>query len=412
MSFTTVFLILLALKVATDMWLETRHKNHVFSHRGEVPPMFAEKISLEAHQRAADYTLTKLRFGALESIISVLLLLFWTLGGGLEWLDQAMRGLEFGPLMLSTLFMLAFILISSIIDIPLSLYRTFGIEAAFGFNRSTVGLFFVDKLKGMALTLLIGGPLILLIIWLMQAAGNNWWLYAWGVWTGFSFFMMWAYPTFIAPLFNKFRPLEDESLKARIEALLERCGFKSNGLFVMDGSKRSSHGNAYFSGLGNAKRIVFFDTLLESLEPEETEAVLAHELGHFKKKHIRKRMLWMVAITFGAFALLGYLGAQEWFYHGLGMSTPSSHALLTLFTLALPVFTFMTAPLSSWLSRKHEFEADDFAAEHADGNRLISALVRMYKDNAATLTPDPLYSAWHDSHPPAPIRIAHLQRGK
>jgi len=338
----------------------------------------------------------------------MILLLIWTLGGGLELADQIVRDLQLSPLYAGVLFILLIGFISSIIDTPLTLYNTFVLEEKFGFNRTTIKIWLIDLFKQTLLSLVIGIPLIMVILWLMNSAGEYWWFYAWAVWMSFSFFMLWAYPAFIAPLFNKFEELKDESLKQRIEQLMTRCGFISKGILVMDGSKRSSHGNAYFTGLGNNKQIVFFDNLLESLDEEEVEAVLAHELGHFKKKHIIKRLISMTFITLIGFAVLGYLMQQDWFYHGLGMSTASIYAALVLFSISSPIFTFFLSPISAMISRKHEFEADDFAAEQADASKLVDALVKLYKENANTLTPDPLHSAYYDSHPPAPVRIEHL----
>jgi STE24 endopeptidase len=295
----------------------------------------------------------------------------------------------------------------SVLSLPFSVYRTFVIESRFGFNRTTPAVFVADQLKGLALLLLLGTPLVLLVLWLMRSAGSAWWLYAWAAWVGFTLALTWAFPTLIAPLFNKFTPLADAALRERIEALLERCGFHSRGIFVMDGSRRSSHGNAYFTGVGNAKRIVFFDTLIESLEPAEIEAVLAHELGHFRRKHVRKRLALAVVLALAGFALLGWLVQAPWFYAALGVQ-PSPHMALLLFMLVVPVFTFPLTPLASWLSRRHEFEADAYAVAQADGPSLAHALVKLYRDNATTLTPDPLHSSFYDSHPPAPIRVARL----
>jgi len=407
-SFTLLFLLMLALSLAIQLWLEQRQLRHVSSHRGAVPAAFAGQISLEAHQKAADYTVTKVRLSRIELIYSVVILLGLTLGGGLNWLDQLWGGLELGGLWGGVAFLLSLTLLTSLLDLPFSLYRTFRIEQRFGFNKSTPGLFVTDLIKGLLLMLLIGGPMAALVLWLMDSAGPSWWLYVWGVWSGFTLLMMWAYPAVIAPLFNKFTPLEDEALRARIDALLSRCGFKSNGIFVMDGSRRSSHGNAYFSGLGSNKRIVFFDTLLKSLSADEIEAVLAHELGHFRRNHIKKGIALMMAMSLTGLALLGWLMQQAWFFSALGVETPSVHAALALFLMVLPVFTFFLQPLMAMSMRKHEFEADDFAAEHAAATHLIHALVKLYEENASTLTPDHLYSAFHDSHPPAPVRVAHL----
>ncbi len=407
-SFTLLFLTMLALSLAIQLWLEQRQLRHVAGHRGAVPEAFAGQITLEAHQKAADYTMAKVRLSRIELVYSTLILLGLTLGGGLNWLDQLWGRLELSSLWNGVAFLLSLTLLTTLLDLPFSLYRTFRVEQRFGFNKSTPALFISDLLKGFVLMLLIGTPMAALVLWLMESAGEKWWLYVWGVWSGFTLLMMWAYPAVIAPLFNKFTPLEDEALRSRIDALLTRCGFKSNGIFVMDGSRRSSHGNAYFSGLGSNKRIVFFDTLLESLSGDEIEAVLAHELGHFRRNHIKKRIVLMMAMSLIGLALLGWLMQQPWFYTALGVATPSVHAALALFLMVLPVFTFFLQPLMAMSMRRHEFEADDFAAEHAEAQDLISALVKLYQENASTLTPDHLYSAFHDSHPPAPVRIAHL----
>ncbi|HEY9147753.1 MAG TPA: M48 family metallopeptidase [Gammaproteobacteria bacterium] len=406
--FTLLFIGMLLISVAIELWLLRRQIGHVAAHRDSVPEPFAERVTLNAHQRAADYTLSKARLGRIEVLYGAIVLLGLTLGGGLQWLDQLWRGFEFGPLLSGTGFILSVVLVTSLLDLPFTLYRTFRIEQRFGFNRTSPGLFLSDLLKQGLLLLALGVPLVALVLWLMQSAGALWWLYVWLVWSGFTLLMLWAYPAVIAPLFNKFKPLEDNTLRQRIDALLQRCGFTSNGIFVMDGSRRSSHGNAYFSGMGNNKRIVFFDTLLESLSGDEIEAVLAHELGHFRRKHIRKRLVLMMLMSLGGLALLGWLIQQPWFFSGLGLSEPSMHGALVLFLLVMPVFTFFIQPLMALSSRKHEFEADAFAAEHADARQLIAALVKLYEENASTLTPDPLYSSFHDSHPPAPVRIAHL----
>ncbi|MBE9526804.1 MAG: M48 family metallopeptidase [Proteobacteria bacterium] len=406
--FSTLFIIMILLATMTHLWLSSRQIKHVQQHRQHTPPAFAEKISLDEHQKAADYTIAKEKLGNIELVFGTILLLIWTLGGGLEFVDQYIRGFQLSPLYAGVAFILLIGFISSIIDTPISLYNTFVLEEKFGFNRTTFKTWLIDLVKQTLLGLLIGIPLIMTILWLMNSAGKYWWFYAWAVWMGFSFLMLWAYPAFIAPLFNKFSQLENQSLKQRIEQLMTRCGFISKGILVMDGSKRSSHGNAYFTGLGNNKQIVFFDNLLDSLDDEEVEAVLAHELGHFKKKHIVKRLIATTIISLIGFAVLGYLMQQDWFYHGLGMSHTSIYAALVLFSIASPVFTFFLSPISAKISRKHEFEADDFAAQQADAQKLVDALVKLYKDNANTLTPDPLHSAYYDSHPPAPVRIEHL----
>lgn len=409
-TFTLIFLIMLAFKLALDLWLDGRQIGHIAAHRAAVPERFADSMTLEAHQKAADYSTTKLKFGRVELFYSLGLLLLWTLGGGLSWLDGIAGNLFESSLWHGVAFLIGFFLISSLLDLPFSLYRTFVIEQRFGFNRMNVGLFVGDIIKGFVLMVVIGSPVAWVVLWLMDSMGAMWWLYGWAFWTGFVLLMTWAYPTLIAPMFNKFAPLEEGELKSRIEALLARCGFESKGLFVMDGSRRSSHGNAYFTGIGNAKRIVFFDTLLKQLDVDETEAVLAHELGHFKRNHVKKRMAMMFALFLAGFAVLGWVAGQHWFYTGLGMSEASDHAALMLFMLAAPAFTFWLSPITSYYSRKHEFEADGYAVEHASGAALITALVKMYKDNASTLTPDPIYSMVHDSHPPAPIRVPHIEQ--
>jgi STE24 endopeptidase len=407
-TFTLLFITALACSVLTQLWLSRRHQAHVRAHRERVPDAFAGRIPLDDHHKAADYTVTRNRLGMIELVYGSALLLAWTLGGGLEWLDQAWRGLALGPLYTGTAVILSAMFIMSLLDLPFSLYHTFVIEERFGFNRTTPGTFISDLFKQVLLTLAIGVPMILLALWIMESSGGLWWLYVWLAWMSFSLIMFWAYPAIIAPLFNKFSPLENETLKSRIQALLDKCGFRSKGIFVMDGSKRSGHGNAYFTGFGRNKRIVFFDTLIESLEPAEVEAVLAHELGHFKLKHIQKRLLTTAAMSLAGLAVLGWLASQAWFYDGLGVSQASPWMALLLFVMVSPAFTFFLHPLMARLSRKHEFEADEYAVSQSDGNDLIRALVKMYRENASTLTPDPLYSAFHDSHPPAPVRIAHI----
>jgi STE24 endopeptidase len=406
--FSYIFLAALLVSFAVQWGLLYRHRAHVGRHRGAVPAQFRDKVPLEAHQKAADYTAAKSSLAMIDLFISVALLLLWTLAGGLEFIDQFWRELGLSAIWTGTGFMLSVMLISSILDLPLSLYRTFVLEEKFGFNKTTARVFVTDMLKNTALTMLIGVPLLALILWLMDNAGEMWWLYVWMTWFGFSLFMMWFYPAFIAPLFNKFRPLDNVELRDRIESLLTRNGFASRGIYVMDGSSRSTHGNAYFTGMGSNKRIVFYDTLMNELTNEEIEAVLAHELGHFKCNHIRKRIAILGVMFLAGFALLGWLINQPWFYSGLGVSSGSTWMALTLFMMVMPVFTFFTQPLFSYYSRRHEFEADNFAAAQGRTADLIQALVKLYKENANTLTPDPLYSAFHDSHPPAPVRIAHL----
>jgi STE24 endopeptidase len=411
-AFSVLFVGFLVVTLVVRFWLGSRHIRHVLSHRSTVPPEFAEKIPLDAHQKAADYTIAKTKFGLFMLLVNTAVLIGFTLLGGLQWLSAALFRLT-GPGMTYQLALLgAFAVISGLIDLPFDYYKQFVLEAKFGFNKMTLRLFLSDMAKGALIAAAIGLPLIWVILTLMEKSGAFWWLYAWVVWSGFQLLMLVLYPTVIAPLFNKFTPLQDESLRARIESLMRRVGFASQGLFVMDGSKRSAHGNAYFSGFGAAKRIVFFDTLLSRLAPQEIEAVLAHELGHFKLKHIVKRIAVMFAISLGFLALLGYLKTQTWFFTGLGvdpMLLGNNDAMaLILFSLTLPVFTFLFSPLSSITSRKHEFEADAFAARHTDARDLVSALVKLYEDNASTLTPDPIHSAFYDSHPPASVRIHQL----
>ena len=412
MNALTYLLIIALIAGLLLQWrLGVRHIRHIGANRDRVPDDFADKIPLDAHRKAADYTCAKTRAGLAELAVSSILLLVWTLGGALDLLDAALRPYQLPTLWTGTIFILAVLLISSLLDLPLSIYRTFGLEQRFGFNRMTPRLFVTDLLKNALLALVIGTPLILLALWFMDNAGAWWWLYLWLTWLGFNLVMVWAYPAFIAPLFNEFRPLDNAELATRIAALLDRNGFTSNGIFVMDGSTRSTHGNAYFTGLGANKRIVFFDTLVDELSHDEIEAVLAHELGHFKCGHIKKRLAILGTTFLIGFALLGVLLELPWFYAGLGVSEPSTWMALTLFVLVAPAFTFFLQPLFSSVSRKHEFEADDFAKAQVRAGSLVNALVKLYRENANTLTPDPLYSAFHDSHPPAPIRIAHLSAG-
>jgi len=414
-AFSVLFVVFLAITLVVRFWLSSRQIRHVLAHRSAVPAEFAEKIPLAAHQRAADYTVAKTKFGLFSMLVSAAVLIGFTLLGGLQWLSGVMFSWA-GPGMLYQLSLLvAFALISGLIDLPLDYYKQFVLEARFGFNKMTVKLFFADMLKNTLIGAAIGLPLIWVVLQLMAKAGGLWWFYAWLVFSAFQLLMLVLYPTVIAPLFNKFTPLNDDSLRDRIEGLMKRVGFASKGLFVMDGSKRSAHGNAYFSGFGAGKRIVFFDTLLARLAPHEIEAVLAHELGHFKLKHIVKRIVVMFALSLAFLALLGYLKQQLWFYTGLGVNplllpdlSNNDAMALILFMLALPIFTFLLSPLSSISSRKHEFEADAFAAQHTDANDLVTALVKLYEDNASTLTPDPLHSAFYDSHPPASVRINKL----
>ncbi len=412
--FTSIFVVALVLTTVGKLWLSSRQIAHVAAHRATVPARFAERVSPAAHEKAADYTIARTRLAMLGTALATAMLVALTLLGGLQaiddWLEPALRG---SALLWRELALVGVVLvIFGIIDLPIALYRQFGLEARFGFNRMTLRLFFVDLAKGVILGVAIGAPLLSLVLSLMSAAGNLWWVYAWLVWIAFNLLLLWLYPTVIAPLFNKFEPLTDDGLKTRIERLLSRCGFASKGVFVMDGSKRSAHGNAYFTGFGAAKRIVFFDTLISRLSGDEIEAVLAHELGHFARKHIVKRIAWSFAISLAAVALLGWLAQQPWFYLGLGtdptIGMRNVFALL-LFFHVLPVFTFPLSPLSSLASRRHEFEADAYAAANSDAGDLIRALVKLYEDNASTLTPDPLHSAFYDSHPPAALRIGRLE---
>ncbi len=407
-AFTLIFLAALGLSLTVRLWLAQRHINHVQDHRAQVPAAFSGRMPLSAHQKAADYTTAKTRFGMVNAGLEAILLLIWTLGGGLNLIDQAWRSLGFGSLTTGVGVFLSVLFITSVIELPASIYRTFVLENHFGFNRTTSGTFVGDLAKNATLLLIIGTPLILVVLWLMESQGVLWWLYVWAVWTAFGLFMTWAYPTLIAPLFNSFSPLQNEDLRARIQHLLQRCGFQSKGVYVMDGSRRSAHGNAYFTGFGRNKRIVFFDTLMDTLNPAEIESVLAHELGHFKRNHVKKRLLFMAVYSLVALYLLAWLMQQPWFYNALGVAEPSAHMALLLFMLVGPVFGFFLRPLMAWWSRQQEFEADGFAAEQSDPRNLITALVSLYKENASTLTPDPLHSAVYDSHPPAAIRITRL----
>lgn len=408
-TLSILFISLVVLTTLTRVWLGNLHISFVQKHRNEVPKAFSKDISIEAHQKAADYTSAKTKLVIAESLVQAALLLTFTLGGGLQWIDYVWR--DFMPeheMLRGALVILSALIISGIIDAPFDYYKTFVIDAHFGFNKMTRGMFIGDMIKQSILGIALGAPILFAALWLMEGAGEYWWLYLWAVWSVFNLLVLAIYPTFIAPIFNKFTPLADEALKTRIEALLAKCGFKSQGLFVMDGSARSSHGNAYFTGFGNSKRVVFFDTLLERLNTDEIEAVLAHELGHFKHKHVIKRIAMMFSISFLGLALLGFLKDQNWFFLGLGVNDMSSYMALILFLLVSPVFLFVMRPIMANYSRKNEFEADAYAAKHASAKHLEEALVKLYRDNASTLTPDPLHSAFYDSHPPASIRIAKL----
>jgi STE24 endopeptidase len=416
-TLTLVFAAALVASLGVKFWLATRQMRHVATHRNAVPPAFAATITLAAHQRAADYTLAKGRFGLLTMAFGAAVLLGWTLLGGIDTLNTTLRDSvqpRWGDMAYQLALFVCFALTGGLLDLPFELYSTFRIEQQFGFNRMTWRLYVADMLKGLFVGALIGLPIAALMLWIMGAAGSLWWLWAWGAWMGFNLLVLVLYPTVIAPLFNKFVPLADESLKARVQALMARCGFAAKGLFVMDGSKRSAHANAYFTGFGASKRVVFFDTLLNKLSPGEVEAVLAHELGHFKHKHVIKRIASMFAISLAGFALLGWLSTQVWFYAGLGVqpsaSAPNDAVALLLFLLVTPVFGYFVSPLFAQLSRRHEFEADAYACQQASGGDLASALLKLHEDNASTLTPDPVYVRFYYSHPPASERLAALAR--
>lgn len=401
--------------LAVRLWLSTRQIRHVARHRHQVPAAFAGSVSLSAHQRAADYTIAKARLGVLAMAWGAAVLLGWTLLGGLDLLNTTLRDAvqpRWGDMAYQLALLTAFALIASVLELPFEIYNTFVLEQRFGFNRMTSGLFAADMLKGLLVSALIGLPLAALVLWIMGALGASWWFWAWVAWVGFNLVLLVLYPTVIAPLFNKFEPLPDEALKARVQALMQRCGFAAKGLFVMDGSRRSAHANAYFTGLGAAKRVVFFDTLLSRLSPGEVEAVLAHELGHFRRRHVLKRMVAIFAASLAGLALLGWLAGQSGFYAGLGvdpnLAAPNAALALLLFSLALPPFMFFVSPLAAQLSRRHEFEADAYACAQADGRDLANALLKLHEDNAGTLTPDPLYVRFYYSHPPASERLAAL----
>lgn len=409
-EFTWIFIAALVLMTIVELWLSFRQSRYVHAHRNNIPKAFEQHIELSSHQKAAKYTVAKGKFNRIGSIVGMALLLLWTLAGGLALLSKAWLYFGWSEMTTGIVFILSFFVIGTLIDMPLSWYKTFVLEERFGFNNNTSTLFLSDIAKQTVLMLLIGAPLIWGALTLMNSAGDYWWLYLWVAWIGFAILMMWAYPAFIAPLFNKFTPLEDEKLKERVEGLLSRCGFKSQGIYIMDGSRRSGHGNAYFTGLGNNKRIVFFDTLLETLNEDQIEAVLAHELGHFRRKHVMKNMAVMSLLSLVSLAILGWASAQSWFYTGLGVDTQSNAMALVLFMLVIPVFSFFLHPFMTSLSRQYEYEADAYAASVSNSEDLITALVALYKENASTLTPDPLVSAIYDSHPPATLRVAHLQR--
>jgi STE24 endopeptidase len=408
--FTQIFIAVIAISLAIRVWLGLRHIRHIQLNRQQVPKAFEETISLEAHQRAADYTTAKVKLRLSETIIESVVLVVLTLGGVLQSLDQLwQQWLPAHEIIRGALVICSAMLISGVATLPFDYIQTFNVDEKFGFNKMSRAMFFADLIKHSLVGLLLGGPLLFAALWLMEGAGDWWWLYLWLVWSVFNLFMLAVYPIWIAPLFNKFTPMQDQSLKARIEALMQKCGFASQGLFVMDGSTRSGHGNAYFTGFGKNKRVVFFDTLLEKLNADEIEAVLAHELGHFKHKHVIKRIVMMFGLSLLGLALLGFLMKQDWFYQGLGVVQASNHMALLLFMLVSPVFMFILRPLMAAYSRVNEFEADQYASQQSRPQYLIDALVKLYRDNASTLTPDPLHSAFYDSHPPASLRIAKLQ---
>ncbi len=415
-ALTLLFAAALMASLLVKFWLATRQMRHVAAHRDAVPAAFAQTITLTAHQKAADYTLAKGRFGLLTTAFGSAVLLGWTLLGGLDALNVLVRDTiepRFGGMAYQLALLAAFTLVGSLLDLPFELYSTFRLEQKFGFNRMTWKLYLADMLKGAFVGALIGLPIAALILWIMAATGSLWWLWAWGAWMVFNLAILVLYPTVIAPMFNKFQPLADESLKTRVQTLMTRCGFQAKGLFVMDGSKRSAHANAYFTGMGAAKRVVFFDTLLSKLTPGEVEAVLAHELGHFKHKHVTKRIVSMFAISLAGFALLGWISGQAWFYTALGvqpsLTTPNDALALLLFLMVVPVFGFFISPLFAQLSRKHEFQADAYACAQSSGQDLAAALLKLHEDNASTLTPDPLYVRFYYSHPAASERLAAIK---
>jgi STE24 endopeptidase len=413
---TLLFAVVLVASLLTRLWLATRQMRHVAAHRDAVPADFAGTVSLQAHQRAADYTLARGRLGLLTTAFAAALLLGWSLLGGLDALNAALISAlqpKAGALVYQLALVTAFALIGGLLELPFSIYSTFWLEQRFGFNRTTPAIFVADLAKGLLVGALLGLPLLALVLWLMGAAGRLWWLWAWGAWTAFNLVLMVLYPTLIAPIFNKFKPLADEALQRRVQTLMQRCGFAAKGLFVMDGSRRSAHGNAYFTGLGAAKRVVFYDTLLAKLSAPEVEAVLAHELGHYKHRHVVKRLASIAAASLGALALLGWLSTQPAFYLGLGVTpnfgVPNDALALLLFMIVVPEFGFFASPLVALLSRRHEFEADAYACAQSDGAALASALLKLHTDNAATLTPDPLYVRFYYTHPPASERLAALR---
>jgi STE24 endopeptidase len=405
---TIAFLIALATHLVVEFWLSARQVQHVDANRDVVPPAFAGTVTTAEHQKAADYTMARQRLSRLDVVIDAAVLLALTLGGGIAWLREVAWSTGLPEVLAGTAHVLLVFLLVSSISMPISIWRTFVLEERFGFNRTTARTFLVDLAKSLVLGAVLGGAVIATVLWIMSSAGRYWWIIGWLAWTAFSMILLWAWPRWIAGFFNKFSPLEDAALRQRIDALVARCGFKASDVYVMDGSRRSAHGNAYFTGLGKEKRIVFFDTLLQSLSPAQVEAVLAHELAHFKLRHIPQRLVVGALTTLVGFGLLGWLASQDWFYAALGVDRPGNSSALLLFLFAMPTFTWVISPLMAAWSRRHEFEADEFAARYSDGPELARALVKMYQENASTLTPDPLHSAFYDSHPPPVTRISRL----
>jgi STE24 endopeptidase len=406
---TLTFLLALAIQLAARFWLSRRQVAFVDAHRNELPAAFSGFVSAAEHSRAASYTVAKERLFLVESALGAIVLLWLTLGGGIDAVGHWVAPLHLPAWLRQTGHVLGVFLILGLVALPVSIYQTFALEQRFGFNRTTVRTFVLDVVKGWALAATLGGALVALLLWIMDVTGRYWWLVGWLAWAGVSLVLTMAWPRFIAPLFNRFSPLDDAALRARIEALLERCGFSAERIFVIDGSRRSSHGNAYFTGLGREKRVVFFDTLLSTLSPGQVESVLAHELAHFKLRHIPQRLLLGLILGLLGFAILGLLAERSWFQPALGVLAPSDATLLLLFVLVSPAFTWLFSPLAAAWSRRHEFEADEFAGRYSSAQDLADALVRLYRDNASTLTPDPLYSFFHDSHPPPAQRIARLR---
>ncbi len=407
---TYLFVIVVLTNSIIEFWLDFKNRKNIITNKNQVPEKFQDKITLEEHQKAADYTVAKINTSLIFKLVSLMIFFFWTLGGGLNIIDNFVRSFALSDLSTGLLFFAVFGVISLLLNLPQSLYSTFVIEERFGFNKMTPALFIKDMLKGLLLGIIIGAPLLAGLLWIMNALGTYWWIYAWLLLTGFQLTMLWVYPTVIAPLFNKFSPMEEGEVKEKVLALLDRTGFSSNGLFVMNASIRSSHGNAYFTGFGKNKRIVFFDTLIKTLEADEVEAVLAHELGHYKKKHVFKMIIKSFIFSFIGLGILGFLYKFQPFYNGHGVENISTYMALILFSMVSGQYTFLMTPISSYLSRKHEFEADEFAAKYAKASKLISALVKLYKDNANTLTPDETYSAFYHSHPPALTRVSFLEK--